>query len=150
MTSWRAQLSPHSLADVDGILDIAFDLAQEELGKRGEFLPFVLTIGTEDDHVSLSMVLPNDHDDQPAAEDVVTACLLDLQMQRGELRTAAVVSSVYIPELNTDAIDVRVEHVEGLALDVLCPYSKRRLRGSFSFGDLRAQAATRQIWPTTS
>jgi hypothetical protein len=86
-----------------------------------------------------------DADDRPASADVITACRTTLAEQRDQLRAAAVVADIRMPQ-SGDAIQVELEHTEGAALTVLLPCSKKRFGKTIDYGQLRAAAGTRHIW----
>jgi len=70
--------------------------------------------------------------------------------QRDQLRGAAIVADVRVPETGSDAVRVTLEHSEQVALTVLLPYQPRRLGRGVDYGDLQAGAAAAFIWPSDS
>lgn len=67
-----------------------------------------------------------------------------LAEKRERIQAAAIVADVSTPE--GDAIRVELEHVEGHALAVLLPYSRKRFGRGVNYGELRAQAGRPQVW----
>jgi hypothetical protein len=68
----------------------------------------------------------------------------ELASRQHAIRAAAVIADVRLPDLGSDAIEVSLEHVEGQALRVQLPYTKRRK--NISYGPVRASAGSRRIW----
>lgn len=145
MTSWRDTASAQAQGDLDALLDAAIGFAQQQLADHGEFFPYAVAV-TATGETEMINARPDPIDEHPASVDVIAACIERLRERQAELRAAAIVSDVRLPDLNTDAIDVALEHVEGQALRVQLPYAKRRLRKDIDYGQLRAQPATRTIW----
>lgn len=78
--------------------------------------------------------------------DVVIAAVVE-QMRhalRGAHATAIVLNSRLSKE-RTDAIEVRLEHREGVALLVLLPY-KRPMFGAVEYSPARIFAGTKELW----
>lgn len=70
-----------------------------------------------------------------------------LGMERcGRSLSGSIKGSSAVGLMTSEAIQVELEHVEGHALTVLLPYTKKRLRRGVDYGPLRAEACTRRIW----
>ncbi|HEY7138215.1 MAG TPA: hypothetical protein VIB48_24380, partial [Acidimicrobiia bacterium] len=124
VSSWRATASSQAQNDFDGLVSAVLGFAQQQLGAHGEFFPFAAVVNIDG---TTEMVAPDVDDPQPAAAAMLDACVAALTARRSAIRAAAVVSDVRLrgPETG-DAIRVDLEHVEGHALTVLLPYTKRR------------------------
>jgi hypothetical protein len=57
------------------------------------------------------------------------------------------VADVRLRGEESDAIQVEVEHREGVALKVFLPYQKKRFGGGIETGQMSAAAGERRIWP---
>jgi hypothetical protein len=145
MTSWRETASAQAQADLDGLLDPTLGFAQQQLAKHGEFFPYAVAV-TATGQTEMINARPDSRDEHPASVDVLVACVEELRARQTELRAVAIVSDVHLQDLNTHAVDVALEHVEGPTLRVQLPYSKRRLRKDIAYGQLRAAAAEPRIW----
>lgn len=145
MASWRDNASLQAQNDLDGLLDAALGFAQQQLDTHGEFFPYAVAIGA-DDQAEMIAARPDPAEEHPRSLDVIDACLGALTDRRDNIRAGAVVADVRLPELGSDAIQVELEHVEGQALTVLLPYTKKRLRRGIDYGPIRAQAGTPRIW----
>lgn len=145
MTSWRDSASAQAQDDLDGLLGVAIEFAQQQLDTRGEFFPFAATIGS-DGQAEMIAARPDPHDEHPASADVIDACTAALTNKRGQIRAGAVVADVRLPDQSSDAIRVDLEHADGHALTVLLPYTKKKLRRGIDYGQIRAQAGHRRIW----
>ena len=148
MTSWRDTASAQAQADLDGLLTVALGFAQQQLAKHGEFFPYAAAVRT-DGEAEMIAAPPNRADDRPASADVIAACLSKLTSRRDQFRAAALVADTKVLELGGDAIEVSLEHVEGPALRVLLPYSKRRFGRGIEYGQMRAQSGTKRVWAAT-
>jgi hypothetical protein len=62
------------------------------------------------------------------------------------IRAAAVVLNVSLPEPRADAIEVDLEHVEGVAVAVTMPYTRQRFLRRMRYGTMSAQRRSRRIW----
>lgn len=145
MTSWRDTASAQSQNDLDGLLNVTLGFAQQQLSTHGEFFPFAAALGTNGE-TEMIAALPSASTDRPAPADVIASCLDQLTTRRHRLRAAAVVSNVKTSALG-DAIEVDLEHAEGHALQVVLPYTKRRLRKGAEFGQPHAQRGSKRVWP---
>jgi hypothetical protein len=145
-SSWREATSEGAQADLDALAEVSLDFAQHMLGKRGEYYPFAAGVTTAGE-IEMINVGPDVVGEHPASTDVINALCGLLNGMREELRAAAIVSDVRLTELNTDAIDVALEHAEGTALTVQLPYPKRRLRRGIEYGRMHASAGQARIWP---
>jgi len=145
MTSWRDTASPQAQQDLDTLLDAALGFAQQQLATRGEFFPYAVTIDTTG-QVETIAARPDPTNERPTSADVVTACFGALTEKRTVIHAGAVVADVRVRDLDSDAIQVDLEHADGHALTVLLPYAKKRLSKKVEFGQLRAQTGQRQIW----
>ncbi|MGW6727614.1 hypothetical protein ACWF9G_17060 [Nocardia sp. NPDC055029] len=135
--SWRDSTPQPVQDDVDNLLDSALTLAEGHLRERGEFFPFSLVVDLEGG----VRVVDVDAPDARQAKPMIFGALAQM---RGELRAAAVVTDVALPETASSGIEVHLEHAHGIAIGVLEPY---RLAG----GELEAEAleghtAVRAVW----
>lgn len=145
MASWRDDASPQAQRDLDELLNVALGFAQQELSKHGEFYPYAAALGT-DGSAEMIAGRPAQGGEHPQTADVIDACIFALATKRAQIRAGVVVANVHLPELGGDAVEVDLEHVEGQALTVLLPYTKKRFRKDISYGPLRVQAGHRRIW----
>jgi hypothetical protein len=109
------------------------------------WIPYAAAIST-DGEAKMIAALPDTSDEHPPSADVIESCVAALMSQRDHIRAGAVVADVRLPELDSDAIRVDREHVEGHALIVLLPYKKKRLRKNVDYGQIRAEPGRQQIW----
>jgi hypothetical protein len=66
--------------------------------------------------------------------------------RRNSIRALAIGADVQVPEEATDAIEVRLEHRDGLAVTVLVPYQIDSLDDTYIYDEPRIQDGDRQIW----
>lgn len=143
MSSWRDNASPQAQADLDALLNASLGFAHQQLASHGRFYPYAAAIRADGE---TEMIAGRQHtaSDHPAATDVIASCLAELASRQHAIRAAAVIADVRLPDLGSDAIEVSLEHVEGQALCVLLPYTKRRK--DINYGAVRASAGKRRIW----
>ncbi len=146
MGSWRDRASQQAQADLDGLLDAALGFAQHELDSHGEFFPYAVVIDTRGQTETIA-ARPDADDDQPNSTAVVDACVAAVTSQPEFIRACGIITDVRLPNLNTVAIQVELEHSEGHALTVQLPYMMKRRGRTIEFGQLRAVAGHRRIWP---
>ena len=146
MTPWRDTASQQAQDDLDGLLEPALGFAQQQLDKHGEFYPYAVVVDADGQQ---RMGAADTGDDRPASPDLITTLFSTLSDERSSLRAAAIVADVRLPEANSDAIRVTLEHSERVALTVLLPYRIRRLGRGVDYGNLQAGAATAFIWPAS-
>jgi hypothetical protein len=144
MASWRENASPQAQQALDELLNVALGFAQQELTSHGEFFPYAVVMRA-DGQTELVAPRPEAADDQPASADMIAACRTTLAKRRDHLRAAALVADVRLPD-GGDAVQVELEHTEGVALTVQLPYSKKRFTRDIDYGQLRAAAGARQVW----
>lgn len=142
MASWRNSASQLAQDDLDELLNAVLPFAIETLGSRGEMYPFGATI-TKDGLTTLSAadlgvgVSPNSNEVLALLRDGVTA-------DKDDLRAAAYVADARVE--GGEAIRVELEHSEGVAIVVLVPYRRSRLRKSVKVGEMRVQLGELHAW----
>ena len=145
MASWRDTASPQAQQDLDELLEPALGFAQQQLAQHGEFFPYAVVVHA-DGQTEMVAARPDSADDRPASADVIASCRATLAEHRDQLRAAAVVADVRLPD-GGDAVQVELEHTEGSALTLHLPYSRRRFGRGIDYGQLQAAAGTRHVWP---
>ncbi|WP_280425300.1 hypothetical protein [Nocardia carnea] len=135
--SWRDNAPEAVQADLDGLLNSAISLAEKKLSERGEFFPFGMAVEIGG---GMRMVEAGAGTAQAAWEMNLQA----LRGMRGEIRAAALVVDVLLPETDSSGIQVHLEHVDGPAIGVLEPYT---LAGTeVSALPLEGFTAQRAVW----
>lgn len=142
MTSWRDSLSEEAQNDLDSLLNAALTLAEQTLGKYGEFFPYGAGVGT-DGQIALLAADP-DLGERPASDEVLATLYENAQEQAANWRALAIVASVTTPD--GDAARVELEHREGVALLVLMPYRIDPETREVTTGELSAGAAEPRVW----
>lgn len=135
--SWRDSVPERVQADLDGLLDAAIGLAEKKLSERGEFFPFAMAV----DASGGTRVIESAADTAQQAREVNISAL---RRMRSEIRAAAVVVDVLVPETGTAAIEAHFEHRDGPAISVLEPYTVTG--GEVSAEPLEAFTAGHVVW----
>jgi hypothetical protein len=144
VTSWRDTASAECQSDLDALLNAALPFAQQMLAKHGEFFPYGVAM-TRDGQIA--MIAGYTGTEKPPSSEVLAVLYEGLRTKAEENRAAAVVADVRLRDEGTDAIQVEVEHHEGIALKLFLPYRKKRFGGKLETGEMRGEAGERRIWP---
>lgn len=143
MAGWRDAVSEEAQADLDDLVDAAVDFALRQLDADGGFVPFTLAVGNAGDK---QVIQPNYVGEaEPDAVQQLSAQWDAVARVRAGLRAVAVAVDVRLPETGGDAIEVVVEHREGIAIGMLFPYS-RTPAGGYEVASPSAFAEKRRVW----
>jgi hypothetical protein len=145
MSSSRVVVSATAQSDVDRMLATAISTARQHLSESSEFQPFAIVtdrggrlLAAEVDLAGLGK--------HPDSERIADATTAQLRLIAPTIRCTALTVNTRLSESRTDAVEVRIEHLEGVALLVLLPYRRPRFGGGVDFGELAAYPATPVIW----
>jgi hypothetical protein len=143
MAGWRDQVSDDAQSDLDKLTDAAVEFALRQLGATGAFLPFTLAVSTGGD---TEVVQPNyvRGAELDAAGQLATQWA-SIEQVKGDLRAVAVAVDVRLAESGKDAIDIVVEHRDGVAIGILFPYV-RSGDGDYDVESPSAYSADRKVW----
>lgn len=146
MNSWRDDTSQRAQDDVDGLVDTALPLALDQSRRRRAFAPYAITLDHDGSRKMHFAGPPND-DETVRAADIVAQYDAIFRELRDEIRAAALVLDVRLNHGDyDDAVRCRIEHSEGLAIDVVQPYRLRRFRRPPVLGDGYGAQGERLIW----
>ena len=145
MHSWRDDLSAAALADVDRLLDTAIRLAQQNLARTSEFDPFALV--TDGDGRLLAVELDTAAlGKHPDSEMIADATAAQLRHLSPSARCSALTLNTRLSRERTNALEVRLEHRDGVALLVLLPHKRPTFGGNVEYGQLKAFPGKRDVW----
>ncbi|HKV30606.1 MAG TPA: hypothetical protein VJT14_06280 [Candidatus Dormibacteraeota bacterium] len=125
-------------------MNAALPFAQQMLAKHGEFFPYAVAMRRDR---QIAMIAGYTGTEKPPSTEVIDILYDGLRSEAEENRGAAIVADVRLKGEGTDAIQVEVEHREGIALKVFLPYRKKRFGGGLEVGQMRAEPGERRIWP---
>lgn len=126
---------------MDRLLNLALPFAKQMLAAQGEFFPYAVAI----DHDGREqMIGGHPGREQPPSADVLSILYDALRARANAQRAAAVVADVKLTEQRRDAIQVVLEHWDGVALAVYLPYQKTS--SGIDYGQIQAAVAERRIW----
>ncbi|GAB3925783.1 hypothetical protein GCM10029976_019540 [Kribbella albertanoniae] len=141
MDSWRDTASEEAQEALDDLFEAALELAEMQVAKQGGFNPFAVTV-TAEGVASVEMTY-----EEPDISRIFDVLWDGLRAQRDEVAAVAVVADVRIDEDGwTDGIRVEAEHREGIALEIVAPYRRRRLRRSVELGEFGLSEGQRRVW----
>lgn len=143
MSSWRDSASAECQSDLDALLGAALPFAKQMLAKHGEFFPYAVAMRRNGE---IAMIAGYTGSEKPPSTELLDILYLGLRSKAEENRGAAIVADVRLKGEGTDAIQVEVEHREGIALKVFVPYRKKRFGRGLETGEMRGEAGERRIW----
>ena len=139
---WRATTSRRAQDDLDTLFVDSLQAAATSLAENDTFAPFMLVIGEAGDK---GMRVPRDPPTGRSEDELVR--LLQVTNDQLALRARATVLDVVASApFSGDAIKVKLEHREGIAIDMLVPYMADH--GSVTIDAESADAASgrRLLW----
>lgn len=139
---WRATTSQAAQTDLDVLLRDSIQVAVRGLTYQN-LAPFMLAIARSGERAVRSLAAPI------PGNDVDTAIqALQSDNDADDLRARATVLDVSVRQPFTgDAINVRLEHREGVSIDILVPYSTAAEGITVTTEGLTAAADRRRLWP---
>lgn len=142
MTTWRDTASASAQADLDGLLNLVLPMAQQLLGKNGRFYPFGASVSTTGEAaITASDAGLGEH---PQPDRVLAGVYDGARATAAENRAAAFVSDVLVE--GSDAVQVELEHRDGIALVVLVPYKPATLKRVPTFRDMSVAPGEPRVW----
>jgi hypothetical protein len=141
---WRASLSQAAQADLDRLFADSIQVAAIGL-EHQNLAPFMLVIATNGDRAMRNLGAPSR---QRSVDAVITA--LQNETDAENLRARATVMDVTVREpFAGDAINVRLEHREGQAIDILVPYRTTDDGITIDGQAMKASVDVARLWPTS-
>jgi hypothetical protein len=141
VASWRDRASEIAQSDLDGLLSAALPFAEQTLAKYGEMFPFGAGVNTAGEVIFIAAD-PGLGEHPPST--AILETLYESARSDADLRAAAFVADVLAE--GKDAVQVELEHADGIALTVIVPYSRRRLTKKVKLGPMRLVAGQRRVW----
>ena len=145
MSNWREGASDEVQDDFDRLAEVTIAAARNFLDEAGDFIPFPMVIKADGELVLIGLeqpVVPS----VPDSQNVLNGIVQLFRDRRDSIRALAIGSDVQVPSEATDAIEVRLEHRDGLAITVLVPYQIDSLDDTYLYDEPRVQQGDRQIW----
>jgi hypothetical protein len=145
MTNWREGASEEVQDDFDRLAEVTIAAARNFLDQGGDFIPFPMVIKADGELALIGLEQPVTPS-VPNAQNVMKGIVELFRERRGSIRALAIGADVQVPEEATDAIEVRLEHRDGLAVTVIVPYQIDSLDDTYIYDEPRIQDGDRQIW----
>jgi hypothetical protein len=145
MTSWRDTTSEQAQNDLDRLADATIAAARNFLDRNGEFIPFPMAIKADGELALIGLQQP-ETPEIPLSQDVIDGIIDLFRDRRDSIRALAIGADVRLATEDLDAIEVRLEHREGVSLSVLVPYLRDSLDESYEYEEPRAQVGEPVIW----
>jgi hypothetical protein len=131
--------------EIEQLLNYLLPVAEEQLNKDGEFLPYAAMLDTEGEVKSVSA--------SPGPEDVADVLLalhteLREQAAGGAIVASGIAADVTLTDPDsgevTDAVQLELDHTDTEAVDVYVPYTNAE--AGIKFGELVAAAGQAPIF----
>jgi hypothetical protein len=145
MTNWRDGASDEVQDDFDRLAEVTIAAARNFLDQGGDFIPFPMVIKADGELALIGLEQPVTPS-VPDPDEVMAGIVKLFRERRNSIRALAIGADVQVPEEATDAIEVRLEHRDGLAVTVLVPYQIDSLDDTYIYEEPRIQDGDRQIW----
>jgi hypothetical protein len=145
MTSWRDGASAEAQDDLDRLAEVTVAAARSFLDRDGAFVPFPMAVKADGELALIGLEQPVTADVPDAGE--VMSGIVDLfRDRRDSIRALAIGSNVYVPADDIDAIEVRLEHRDGIGIIVLVEYRRDPLDDSYEYEEPRTEIGRPAIW----
>jgi hypothetical protein len=145
MTDWRETASEEVQDDFDRLAEVTLAAARSFLDLEGSFIPFPMAIKTDGVLAPIGSEQPVTPT-PPDIGEVMDGLVGLFRERRGSIRALAIGADVLIPDEMMDAIEVRLEHRDGLAIKILVPYTIDSLDDTYLYDEPRVQDGDRIIW----
>jgi len=145
MTSGDA-LGDAARSELDALLAAALRSAQQQLAQAAAFDPFVLVTG-RDGRMLSAEIDRSQLGRHPESEELAQAATAQLVGLAASVRATALTLNTRLSRERSDAIEVRLEHSEGVSLLVLLPYKRPKFGGRVEYGDAKTFRGVHEVWP---
>jgi hypothetical protein len=145
MTNWREGASDEVQDDFDRLAEVTIAAARNFLDQGGDFIPFPMVIKADGELALIGLEQPVTPT-VPDPEHVMSGIVNLFRERRDSIRALAIGTDVQVPAEATDAIEVRLEHRDGLAVTVIVPYQIDSLDDTYIYDEPRIQEGDRLIW----
>lgn len=139
--NWRDSASPLAQNDLDSLFADSINAAGETLRDAAAFDPFMLVIGIDGQRGRRQLAARGSFD-EASIDDA-----LKQKSDGAQLRARATIFDVTVREpIQGDAIKVKLEHREGVAIDIVVPYSIADDAVAVDVQSLNAATASPRLW----
>lgn len=145
MHSWRDGLSTDAQSDLDRLLDTGLRLARQSLTAAAEFDPSAIIVAVDGRLLAVDLDT-SELGKHPDADAITLALTAQLRHLAPSARATALIANARLSRERTDAIEVRLEHRDGVALLVLQPYKRPKFGGTIEYGEPAIYPGDRIVW----
>lgn len=131
---------------LDGLLAAALRTAKGHLAEAASFEPFVLVVSA-DGRMLAAEIDRSQLEKHPESEEVAAAATAQLVGLAASVRATALTLNTRLSKERSDAIEVRLEHRDGVSLLVLQQYKRPKFGGRIEYGELRTFRGAHEVWP---
>ena len=144
-TNWRDDASDEVQDDFDRLAEATIGAARNFLDQNGDFIPFPMVVKADGELALIGLEQPVTPT-IPVASEVLDGIVTLFRDRRDSIRALAIGLDVQVPAEATDAIEVRLEHRDGIAITLLVPYQIDSLDDTYIYDEPRLQDGDRVIW----
>ena len=145
MTNWRDGASDEVQDDFDRLTEVTLAAARGFLDLEGAFIPFPMAIKADGVLAPIGLEQPVTPT-VPDLDEVMSGLVGLFRERRGSIRALAIGSDVLIPGEMMDAIEVQLEHRDGIAIKIVVPYEVDSLDDTYLYDEPRVAIGDRIIW----
>jgi len=145
MSNWRDTASEEVQDDFDRLAEVTVGAARTFLERSGDFIPFPMAIKTDGELAAIGLEQPTPPM-PPDPREVIDGIVGLFRDRRGSIRALAIAADIEVQAEATDAIEVRLEHRDGVSLTILVPYQIDSLDDSYLFDEPREFDGVARIW----
>jgi hypothetical protein len=143
MADWRDTASNEAQADLDRLAQVSIAFAESVLDDDGDFLPFPIVIRANGDVTRVGTPpMPESADSEDVADRIVAL----FRDRAAGIRAIAIGVNGRAPGRDMDAIEVRLEHHDGISLTLMIPYRRDPLDDSFEYEAPIVRERASVIW----
>lgn len=131
---------------LDALLAASLRIAQVHLTEAASFDPFVLVTNSEG-RMLAAEIDRSKLGRHPESEEIADAATTQLVGLAASVSATALTLNTRLAKERSDAIEVRLDHCDGLSLLVLLPYKRPKFGGRVEYGEMRSYRGAHDVWP---
>ena len=134
--------------EVEELMNAVLPFAKKMLSEHGEFYPYGGAVNSNGEIIHM---MSGDGDEHPPSQKLIDLLIESsrAQAKAGEYRATAIVFDVRVKPPNsdqkTDAIQINLDHADGLSIAVFLPYQVKG-KGEVVYGEMFAQQGDAKIF----
>jgi hypothetical protein len=139
------ELGDAARSDLDALLAAALRIAQQHLSQAATFDPFVLVTG-RDGRMLAAEIDRSELGKHPESEELARAATAQLAGLAASVRATALTLTARLSRERSDAIEVRLDHADGVSRLVLMPFKRPKFGGRIEYGETMTFRGAHDVW----